>query len=268
MPDVFANITEAPSAALEVIANVLEMRAAIPQQQEMLNTYLSDIEFPEHARVLEVGCGTGPVCRVLASVPNVAEVVGVDPSSYLLDRARELSADATQITYQEADGKSLPFEDETFDVAILHTILTHVPEPEKVLSEAKRILRSRGWMGVCDGDFSTATLSIGELDPLEVCAKAFVDGFVNDRWIVRRMSNLIQEAGFEVAPQRSYGLVETLDPGLTLSWIDRGADLMVSQGRISAEFGEALKAEGRRRAEKKQFFGYMAYASLVAKKQS
>ena len=79
MPDVFANITEAPSAALEVIANVLETRAAIPQQQEMLNTYLSEIEFPENARVLEVGCGTGPICRVLATVPNVAVVVGVDP---------------------------------------------------------------------------------------------------------------------------------------------------------------------------------------------
>lgn len=82
------------------------------------------------------------------------------------------------------------------------------------------------------------------------------------------MSNLVQEAGFDAAPQRSYGLVETLDPRLTMSWIDRGADLMASQGYISAEFGQALKAEGRRRAEINQFFGYMAYASLVAKKQS
>ena len=267
MPDVFANITQAPPEALEVVANVLEMRAAIPQQQEMLNTYLSEIEFPHQARVLEVGCGTGAVCRVVAREPNVGEVVGIDPSPYLLDRARGLSTDTAKITYQEADGKSLPFEDGAFDVAILHTILTHVPGPEQVLNEAHRVLRPGGWLGVCDGDFSTATLSIGELDPLEVCAKAFVEGFVNDRWMVRRMSHLVQDAGFDVSPQRSYGLVETLDPGLTLSWIDRGADLMVSQGYISAEFGEALKAEGRRRAESKRFFGYMAYASLIARKQ-
>jgi hypothetical protein len=96
--------------------------------------------------------------------------------------------------------------------------------------------------------------------------KAFVEGFVNDRWMVRRMSHLVQDVGFDVSPQRSYGLVETLGPGLTLSWIDRGADLMVSQGYISAEFGEALKTEGRRRAESKRFFGYMAYASLIARK--
>ena len=87
MPDVFANITQAPPEALAVIANVLEMRATIPQQQEMLQAYVSEIEFPQQARVLEVGCGTGAVCRVLAREANVGEVVGVDPSPYLLDRA-------------------------------------------------------------------------------------------------------------------------------------------------------------------------------------
>lgn len=267
MPDVFANINQAPPEALAVIANVLEMRAAIPQQQEMLKTYISKIAFPPQARVLEIGCGTGAVCRALASEPNVGEVIGVDPSPYLLDRARELTTDTTKIIYQEADGKSLPFEEATFDVVILHTILTHVPGPEQVLNQAHRVLRPAGWLGVCDGDFSTATLAISELDPLEVCVKAFVEGFVNDRWMVRRMSHLVQRAGFDVAPLRSYGLVETLGPGLTLSWIDRGADLMVSQEYISTEFGEALKAEGRRRADSMRFFGYMAYASLVARKQ-
>jgi ubiquinone/menaquinone biosynthesis C-methylase UbiE len=144
MPDVFANITQAPPEALEASANGLEMRAAIPQQQEMLKTYLSEIEFPPQARVLEVGCGTGAVCRVLTSEPHVGEVIGVDPSPYLVDRARELSADTAKITYQEADGKSLPFEDASFDAVILHTILTHVPGPKQVLSEAHRVLRPGG----------------------------------------------------------------------------------------------------------------------------
>jgi ubiquinone/menaquinone biosynthesis C-methylase UbiE len=268
MPDIFAQITQATPEALEVIANVLEMRATIPQQQEMLKTYLREIAFAPQARVLEVGCGTGAVCRVLAQEPHVGEVVGVDPSPYLLHRARHLSTETAKITYQEADGRALPFDEATFDVVILHTILTHVPGPEQVLHEAHRVLRPGGWLGVCDGDFSTATLAIGELDPLEVCAKAFVEGFVNDRWMVRRMSHLVQDAGFTVSPQRSYGLVETLAPGLTLSWIDRGADLLVSQGYISAAFAEALKAEGRRRADSKRFFGYMAYASVVARKPS
>ena len=66
MPDVFANITSVPDDMLEIVANVLETRAAIPSQQDMVQDYLSEIAFPRNAEVLEVGCGTGPVCRVLA----------------------------------------------------------------------------------------------------------------------------------------------------------------------------------------------------------
>ena len=80
------------------------------------------------------------------------------------------------------------------------------------------------------------------------------------------MSSLVADAGFNVNPMRSYGLVETLTPGLTLSWLDRGADALAQAGTISADFAEALKAEGKRRAESGEFFGYMAYASLTGKK--
>ena len=266
MPDVFANITQVPPEMVDVIANVLETRAAIPSQQEMIRSYLGEIEFPADAKVLEVGCGTGAICRVLTTIPNVAEVVGVDPSDRLLSKAEELSSDLDKISYQQGDGKALQFDDGSFDVVILHTILTHVPGPEEILSEAHRVLRRDGSLGVCDGDFATATLRVSSSDPLEACCEAFVENFVNDKFLVRKMSSLVQRAGFNVHPLRSYGLVETLSPGLTMSWIDRGADALAQAGIISAELAEAMKAEGRRRAERGDFFGYMAYASLTARK--
>jgi ubiquinone/menaquinone biosynthesis C-methylase UbiE len=266
MPDVFADITAAPPQALEMISNVLELRASIPQQQEMLRTYLRDIEFPDRAKVLEIGCGTGAITRVLASWPNVGEVLGVDPSPYLVDKARTLSPGVRNLVFEVGDGKALRFKGASFDVVILHTVLTHVPAPEAVLAEAHRVLGSGGWLGVCDGDFSTATLSTGDLDPLEVCVNAFVEGFVNDRWMVRRMSRLAAAAGFEVSPLRSYGLIETAKPGLTVTWVDRGADMLASRGRISQELAAALKAEARCRAEANTFFGYMAYASMIGRK--
>ncbi len=266
MPDVFANITAAPPEMIDVIANVLETRAAIPSQQDMVRSYLYEIPFPDNAKVLEIGCGTGPICRILATWPNVAEVIGVDPSEQLLAKAKELSSGIDGLSYQQADGQELPFDDASFDVVILHTLLTHVPGPEKILAEAYRLLRSKGWLGVCDGDFSTASLQVSDPDPLEACTEAFVQNFVNDRWLVRKMSSLVQQAGFNVQPLQSYGLVETISPGLTMSWVDRGADALAQQGSISSEFAEALKAEGRRRAENGKFFGYMAYASLTATK--
>ena len=266
MPDVFANITGAPPAVLEVIADALELRASIPQQREMQRTYLRDIEFPAGAEVLEIGCGTGAIARVLAAWPGVGKVVGVDPSPYLIDKARTLGSRIPNLVFEQGDGNALGFEDASFDVAVLHTVLTHVPVPEAVLAEAYRVLRPGGWLGVCDGDFSTATVSTGGLDPLEACVHAFVDGFVTDRWLVRRLSGLVAAAGFAVSPLRSYGLVETAQPRLSLTWVDRGADVLAGRGRISQKFAAALKEEAKRRAEADAFFGYMAYASLVGRK--
>ena len=265
MPDVFENIAAAPPPMLEMIAHVLELRASIPQQQEMLRTYLGDIDFPDGAEVLEIGCGTGAVARVLAAWPKVGHVLGVDPSPYLIDRARALSR-LPNLAFEVGEGRALASKEGSFDVVILHTVLTHVQRPETMLAEAHRVLRPGGWLGVCDGDFATATLATGDLDPLEVCVHAFVDGFVNDRWMVRRMSALATAAGFEVSPLRSYGLVETAKPGLSLTWVDRGVDVLVSRGRISPDLAAALTAEAKRRAEAGAFFGYMAYASLVGRK--
>jgi ubiquinone/menaquinone biosynthesis C-methylase UbiE len=266
MPDVFANITQASQAVLEVIANTLELRATLPQYQAILRAYLSDITFPPNARVLEVGCGTGAVARFVARWPHVAEVVGTDPSPALLDKARTLSTGLPMLSFQEADGKALPFPANTFDVVVLHTVLTHVPGPEALLAEVFRVLRPQGSVGIGDGDFSTATVAIGDDDPLQTCVEAFVESFVHDPWLVRRVSALARGAGFTVSPLQSYGIVETLEPSLTPTWVARGAEARLAAGRIGAELAAALKAEARRRAAEGPWFGYMAYASLIGRK--
>jgi ubiquinone/menaquinone biosynthesis C-methylase UbiE len=88
MADVYATITDAEPALVAQIAQVLELRAADPQQAAMRQTYLGDIRLPVGARVLEIGCGTGAVTRELAGWPGVAEVVGLDPSPAFLASAR------------------------------------------------------------------------------------------------------------------------------------------------------------------------------------
>ena len=92
MPDVYATIADADVATQERLAGILELRAGDRQQRAMLDSYLSEIDFPAGARVLEIGCGTGAVTRVLADWPGVSEAVGIDPSPVFISTARELAA--------------------------------------------------------------------------------------------------------------------------------------------------------------------------------
>lgn len=268
MPDVYATITEVAPAVAEQVAVAMEISAADPQHHEMVDSYLSELEFPEHARVLEVGCGTGAISRIIARRPGVANVVGVDPSPGLVARARELAAGLPNVSFQEADGSQLPIDAETFDAAVLHRVLSHVPQPERVLAEAFRVLRSNGWLALFDGDYATITVAAGDGDPLQACVAAFAPAYVHDPWVVRRFAQLVAGAGFGDVHRRSHGYVQVAEPEYMLSIVDRGADALVASGRIGKQLGDALKGEARRRTATGTFFGHIAYASLTTRKNA
>ena len=144
MPDVYVTIREADPGVVAQLAEILELRAADPQQRELREAYLADIDFPAGARVVEVGCGPGPVARALASRPGIGEVVGVDPSPIFLEKGRELARELANLTFVEGDARALPFDDDSFDVLIFHTTLCHVPEPERALAEVAEGAATRG----------------------------------------------------------------------------------------------------------------------------
>jgi SAM-dependent methyltransferase len=267
MPDVYTNVTEAPPSVIDALMAALELRAADPQLRAMLTTYLTDAALPRGARVLEVGSGTGAVTRILATWPGVSAAVGIDPSPVFVRRARELACDLPRATFETADGRSLPFADASFEAVVFHTTLCHVPEPEKALHEAVRVVRRGGCIAVFDGDYASATLAIRADDRLERCADGFRERFVHDPWLVRRLPALVRAAGLQVVSVRSHGYVETLTPGFMLaSWVDLGADALVASGQADAATAAELKAEARRRVAGGEYYGHIAYLSLVARK--
>ena len=266
MPDMYAAITDVDLEMQERLAEVLESRAADPRQLAMLQAYLMDIAFPPEAQVLEIGCGTGPVTRTLARWPHVARAIGVDPSALFIEKAGALAADVANIAFLVADGRDLKFDSGTFDVVVVHTTLSHVPRPEQVVAEALRVLREGGWLAIFDGDYATATVAIGKPDPLEDCVCAFRENFVHDPWLVRRLPRLLVECGFEVMPMRCHGYVEAPDAGYMLTWIDRGADVLLQAGQIGPDAARAHKAEAERRSSEKTWFGHIAFASILGRK--
>ena len=266
MADLYATIDGVNPEIQQRLAEVLEARAADSRQREMLEAYLSGIVFPKDARVLEIGCGTGVVTRTLARWPGVGEALGVDPSAVFIAKARELAGEISNLRFEQGDGRALPLADQAFDVVVVHTTLCHVPDPQGLLAEAYRVLRPQGWLAVFDGDYATATVATGKLDPLETCIEAFRGGFVHDPWLVRRLPELLRAGAFEVVGMRSHGYLEAGEGAYMLTWVERGAEVLLQQGRIGAAQAEAFKAEALRRCDNQQWFGHIAFASILARK--
>ncbi len=264
--DPYAKIADTDPTVVRTIADRLEVRAAHPDQRAMLDAYLGDIAWIEGARAIEIGCGTGPVSRVMAARPEPASVLGLDPSPILVERARELAAGIDKLSFEVGDARNLGYGDGSFDVAVFHTSLCHIPGPEAALAEAFRVLKPGGWLAVFDGDYATATVGIAEHDPLQACSRAVTEHNVMDRWLVRRLPSLIKKAGFSVERFRSHGYAEVIDPVYMLGHAERGAEVLAAQGIIGDDLAEALKREARRRAAEGAFFGHIAYASVAARK--
>jgi SAM-dependent methyltransferase len=110
----------------------LERRLEIVFDQSLLGRSLAS------ARVLDVGCGTGPFS--LAAQQRGASVTSVDIGIELLRRAR--SKGAARVL--AGDATALPFANQTFDVVISSECLEHTHDPERSVGEMLRVLRSSG----------------------------------------------------------------------------------------------------------------------------
>ncbi|UOY01374.1 methyltransferase domain-containing protein [Blastococcus sp. PRF04-17] len=262
--DVYARYSELDAATVRSLADRLEIRAADPRQQRLWSEFLAGAPAFGGGRVLEIGCGTGVITALIAGLPGVGEVVGVDPVPYFVERARARLPD---VRFEVADGRGLPFGDESFDGVVFSTTLCHIPGPERALAEAHRVLRTGGHLLVYDGDYATTTVATSDVDPLQTCAATAVRTLVHDPWLVRRLPALLREAGFSPEELRSHGHLELTAPTYMLSLIDLGADTLVARGTLAPASGEAFKAEARGRVAAGRFFGHIAYASVRAERR-
>lgn len=97
-------------------------------------------EVPEGAKVLDVGCNSGAMLKLLRDAKG-CDATGVDVADDVLEIARKQG-----LNVLKASADELPFEDGTFDVVILREVLVHLHDPVKALKEIKRVLKSDGFL--------------------------------------------------------------------------------------------------------------------------
>ena len=99
-------------------------------------------------RVLDLGCGTGRYCVLLAR--RGAELVGVDPSEEMLERARRKITAAYPFELQQGTADKVGCPGGTFDLIVSALTLGHLPELGSALGEAARLLTEGGRLVISD----------------------------------------------------------------------------------------------------------------------
>ena len=102
-------------------------------------------------RVLDVGCGTGALCRAVLNATRTSEVVGVDPSEPFIEYAREHNSEP-HVTYDVGNAQDLPYPDAAFGQSLSMLVFHFIPDREKGASEMRRVTRQGGTVAACTWD--------------------------------------------------------------------------------------------------------------------
>lgn len=94
--------------------------------------------------LLDIGCGTG---NNLAFFKKLGlKAIGIDNSKPMLDIAAKKLGTEAELHLGRAE--KLPFDNDSFDIVTLITVLEFAPDPIKMLKEAARVARAQVYLGI------------------------------------------------------------------------------------------------------------------------
>lgn len=106
---------------------------------QVIEPILNELALRENSTLLDIATGTGVLIEKASALGITA--TGLDFSSEMLSIARHLQPDAT---FVQGDAESLPFDDESFDAAVMCFGILHLAHPERALREMYRVVKPGG----------------------------------------------------------------------------------------------------------------------------
>jgi demethylmenaquinone methyltransferase/2-methoxy-6-polyprenyl-1,4-benzoquinol methylase len=105
------------------------------------------------ARVLDLATGTADVAITIARTHSDCRVVGVDPSTGMLEVGGQKIAEGgldARVTLQVGDAQALEFADQTFDGVCIAFGIRNVPDRARALAEMARVTRPGGRVAILE----------------------------------------------------------------------------------------------------------------------
>jgi ubiquinone/menaquinone biosynthesis C-methylase UbiE len=105
---------------------------------------------PRPTKILDVGCGTGYLLRVMASrCPGAVELAGIDPAAAMVNAARASLHDP-RLVVAAGVAERLPYPDHTFDLVLSTTSFDHWADQRAGIAECARVMTADGCLVLAD----------------------------------------------------------------------------------------------------------------------
>lgn len=270
-PDPYGRTFQMDAAALQAISARLEARKEHPLFLRAIGEYMDALALAGPEAILDLGCGTGVAARVIARRPEATgPITAIDVSPELVARGHRL-AEAEglggRIGFQVGDAHELAgFADGAFDVVVMHTLVSHVAEPAKVLAEARRLLRPGGRLVIFDGDYASTTFATDAQDGGAATDKIVQSALIANPRIMRVMPHLLSEHGLDLQWSRGWLAMDIGKADFTAPGLPSLRVLLPRVGAMTQTDADAY-ADGLERAsaENRFFGGYVFYAFIATR---
>jgi SAM-dependent methyltransferase len=184
------------------------------------------------AKVLDLGCGFGWICR-WAREAGAEQVLGIDVSSNMLAKAREFPKDPA-ITYLQADLETLVLEPITYDVVLSSLAMHYLKNLPALVSQVYQRLKPRGSFVFCvehpiftaprkpdfieDTDGKLAWPVTQYLSEGPRVTNWFAEGVIKQHRTIATYITMLLDAGFVLSALNEWGAsIQQLEQGL--EWV-------------------------------------------------
>ncbi|MDY6931248.1 MAG: class I SAM-dependent methyltransferase [Halobacteriota archaeon] len=124
-------------------AEDFEKRQSFVAGEEMICLVKEELQKEEKlGHVLELGCGTGLYTEVLKD--NSEFVLATDFSDEMIEASKKLRGGYQNVKFLKADAMNLNFDEESFDTIVMINLIHVISDPERVINESSRVLKSGG----------------------------------------------------------------------------------------------------------------------------
>ena len=138
---------------------------SLGMQTRVKKKSLKLLNIEDGSNVLDICTGTGDLAFFINKINPNLNITGIDFSEKMLEIARNKQKDyQNNMKFFLADGRELPFEDDTFDIVTIGFGLRNIENYERVISEIHRVLKPKGQIlnldFSCDKSFANSVFDL------------------------------------------------------------------------------------------------------------